>query len=127
MEPCHLLLIVEDDTDIREALADYLEIEGYSVKTAANGKEALNILQNLDPGKPCLILLDLMMPVMNGWEFLELKNHNHMLASIPVVVVSAVAERLRKENGVSGHLKKPLDLNVLLKIVTAYCGPPSDD
>ncbi len=112
----HPLLVVEDDPDIREALSDLLEGEGYAVRTAANGVEALHRLAAKP--RPCVILLDLMMPVMNGWEFLVEKNRSQALSQIPVVVVSAV-------NGgapnVSAIMPKPLDVDRLLSIVRALC------
>jgi CheY-like chemotaxis protein len=116
MRPC--VLIVEDDRDIRESLQEILEFEGYEVLTATNGKEGVEALSRMP--RPCLILLDLMMPVMNGWQFLEAQKSNHCLATIPVVVVSAVSER-DKAAGAAAFIKKPVDLESLLKTVEKYC------
>ncbi|MEO5970088.1 MAG: response regulator [Bdellovibrionia bacterium] len=69
---CKSILVVEDEESIRENFQLLLELEGYSVFTASNGKESLRILKTIE--KPCLILLDLLMPVMNGMEFLEAKS-----------------------------------------------------
>ena len=116
------VLIVEDDLDIREALSQVLEFEGYPVATAVNGEEALKYLANSEP--PGLILLDLMMPVMDGWQFrLEQKKHPEW-SQIPVVIVSADGQVGQKAAsiGASGYLKKPVELDTLLDTVAQYCG-----
>ena len=108
-----LLLVVDDDPDIRECLTEVLSDEGYEVRTAANGVEALEFLrQNAET--PCLVLLDLMMPIMNGFQVLEALEKNHVLARIPVVVVSA--SHTSPDPRVS-HLRKPVNLNSLLELV----------
>jgi CheY-like chemotaxis protein len=115
----HKVLLVEDDIDIRQTLAEILLIEGYEVVTATNGKEGLQLLrESVQP--PCLILLDLMMPVMNGWEFLEFRKGDQALATIPVVVVSARGERKSPE-GAEAYIKKPVELINLLTTVKQYC------
>lgn len=116
---CNSILIVEDEKDIRDSLKMILELEGYSVFTAENGKEGLKILKGLD--RPCLILLDLLMPVMNGMEFLEAKKHEDAIAQIPVCVVSGVASDPHLKN-TAGFIKKPIDLEILLKFIKNYCG-----
>lgn len=113
------ILIIEDDQAIRETLKMFLEIEGYMVCAAANGQEAIALLKRIS--NPCLILLDLMMPVMDGWDFLKAQKRDITIAPIPVVVVSAVADRV-KSVGATGMLKKPIDLECLLKTVKQYCG-----
>ena len=113
------VLLVEDDRDIREAVAAVLEAEGYTVLTAENGKQALEALER---GQPCVVLLDLMMPVMNGWDFMEEVKKSRRLADLPVVVVSAYSER--RAEGVKRVLKKPLDVNQLLAAVADYCCCP---
>ena len=113
------VLLVEDDADIREAVSSVLEAEGYTVLTAENGEQALAIL---DRGQPCVVLLDLMMPVMSGWEFMNVVKQNRRLDDMPVVVVSAYSER--KAEGVRRVLKKPLDVNQLLAAVSEYCCCP---
>jgi CheY-like chemotaxis protein len=113
------VLLVEDDADIREAVSSVLEAEGYTVLTAENGAQALAILER---GQPCVVLLDLMMPVMSGWEFMRIVKENQRLVDMPVVVVSAYSER--KAEGVRRVLKKPLDVNKLLAAVAEYCCCP---
>jgi len=115
---CKWILVIEDEKDIRETIQQVLELEGYQVLTAINGKEGLQILS--ENTKPCLILLDLMMPVMNGWEFLEAQKGEVVLATIPVVIVSAAGERA-KSAGASAFIKKPVELESLLRIVEKYC------
>lgn len=111
------VLLVEDDNDIRSALKGFLRDEGYEVTTAENGAEGL---RELEKEKPGLVLLDLMMPVMNGWEFLEEKNHKENLAKIPVLVISAVPGSPRIP-GALGFIRKPIDLNRLMDFVELYC------
>jgi CheY-like chemotaxis protein len=112
------VLIVEDDQDIRESLQELLKLEGYEVSTAINGQEAVKKLSSMK--RPCLILLDLMMPVMNGWEFLAIRKNMDVIATIPVVVVSAVAEK-NQASDVNEFVKKPVDLDSLVKVVSRYC------
>jgi CheY-like chemotaxis protein len=116
---CHSVLIVEDDAEIRESLKEIIELEGYLVFTAPDGKKALEILRTAND-KPCLVLLDLMMPVMSGWEVLALREQDVMLATIPVIVVSAAGERA-KQTQATGYIKKPVDIDVLLNMIHKYC------
>jgi CheY-like chemotaxis protein len=117
------ILIVEDDFDIREALTQILEEEGYVVRGAANGREALDVA-NEGPA-PKLILLDLMMPVMNGWQFRAEQLKDPKLASVPVLVISADPQVQPKAAslGVAGLLKKPIALDDLLQAVKTHCAP----
>lgn len=119
------ILVVEDDFDIRDTLAQILEAEGYDVAGAANGAEALDVLANQTP--PALILLDLMMPVMNGWQFRAEQLKDPQLASIPVVVISADSGVGQKAQaiGAADSLKKPVPLETLLNVVSRYA-PLSD-
>jgi CheY-like chemotaxis protein len=115
------ILIVEDDQDVRESTAMILEAAGYSVVTAAHGEEALRQLRSSAPC--CLILLDLYMPVMNGWAFRAEQLRDPNLASIPVVVVSAdgaVGQRAA-DLGARGYVGKPIDFDRLLALVGAHC------
>ena len=114
------VLIVEDDESAREALAAFLEAEGYPVREAANGQEALDRLQQENVG---LILLDLMMPVMDGWEFRAVQMRDPTLAGIPVMVITADASARSRANslGVEGYMTKPIQFPQLLAFVDRYC------
>jgi CheY-like chemotaxis protein len=115
------ILIVEDDFDIRDALTQILEEEGYTVATAANGREALDALAG--GPMPSLILLDLMMPIMNGWQFRAEQLKDARLASVPVLVISADPHLQAKVAmlGAVGILKKPIMLDDLLAAVESRC------
>lgn len=115
---CASILVVEDEKAIQEVLKAALEMEGYKVFTADNGKEGIELLPNMPT--PCLILLDLMMPVMNGWEFAEALSKDMTLATIPVVIVTAFGERAKMVPS-KGILKKPIDLDALLFTVKQWC------
>src|SRR5947207_15828681 len=106
------VLIVEDDDDVRSALAAFLEAEGYGVLEAADGVAAL---QQLRTASVCLILLDLWMPGMNGWEFRSEQLKDATLADVPVVVITAdhAAARKAVELGVRGSLTKPIEFSEL--------------
>ena len=107
------VLVVDDDPDILEALSEILEAEGYDVQRARNGREAL---QRLEQGLPDLVLLDLMMPVMDGWEFARSLDPG---ARPPIIVLSAdrnVSVKA-KEIGALGWLAKPFELTELLAAV----------
>lgn len=99
---CNNILIVEDEKGIQEVLKDALEMEGYTVFTADNGQEGLEMLPKMPT--PCLILLDLMMPVMNGWQFAEVISKDMTLATIPVVLVTAYGDRARSTTGMASRL-----------------------
>lgn len=116
------ILVVDDDEAIREALAEVLEDEGYQVRSAANGREALRLLRSA-AAAPAVILLDLMMPVMSGWDFREAQRQDAALASIPVVVLSADRDVAAKAASVQaqGYLPKPVSLDTLLDTVSRYC------
>jgi CheY-like chemotaxis protein len=115
---CQSILVVEDDDDIRNLLVEALEAEGYKAEAAVNGKDALDKLGVIP--KPCLVLLDMMMPIMNGREFLDTIMQDAYLAPIPVLVVSAVADRTDTKGSV-GFLKKPIDLDIILNVVANFC------
>jgi CheY-like chemotaxis protein len=116
---CRRILLIEDDDDIRDALMSLLEDEGYDVRGAANGKEGLDVLGTME--RPCIILLDLMMPVMSGPEFLSHLREEDVVAPIPVVVVSAWPKEAERLGNVQGFVKKPVDLPVLLQLIDQYC------
>lgn len=118
------VLIVEDDADIRLGLRALCEAQGYSVVEAENGHAARSLLEE-QPEAPCLILLDLMMPVMNGWELLKwLRAPGAACRSIPIVILSAstYAEATGRAFEVEGTLPKPLPIEELLGLVTRFCG-----
>jgi len=114
------ILIVEDEQPIRNVLAEILEDEGYRVVAATNGLEALTYLRQHKP--PQLILLDLGMPIMTGWEFCEQQQHDPRIAEIPVVVMSALPDLNRKAAAlhVAECLNKPLNIDKLLGTVARY-------
>lgn len=113
------ILIVEDDMDIREALEQILEGEGYQVVSAPNGKVALDRMREF---KPQLVLLDLMMPVMNGWQFRQSQRQDEALAKVPVVIISADGSARREATamGVQGFMQKPIELEDLLGVVATH-------
>src|SRR5688500_10850656 len=114
----HEVLVIDDDPDIREALGDVLGDAGYRVATASDGTEALQYLRTHEA--PCVILLDLLMPGMNGWDFRAAQNEDHALANIPVVVITA-ARADRNSLGASALFQKPIDLERLLPAVELFC------
>lgn len=116
------ILIVEDDPDVRGAVAALLEGAGYDVVEAEHGREALDRLHAAD-GSVCLILLDLFMPEMNGWAFREQQMKDPELARIPVLVVSADSQAAKRAitPGVIGALTKPIELDQLLRLIAQYC------
>jgi CheY-like chemotaxis protein len=115
------VFIVEDDFDTREMLGRFLEMEGYRVETAANGRVALDRLNG--GTRACVILLDLMMPVMDGWQFRREQARDAELADIPVIVVSAAGRDRIDQIEADAYLSKPVDLDELLERVTQYCRP----
>jgi CheY-like chemotaxis protein len=115
------VLIVEDDDDIRDSLAVVLEDEGLQVYTATNGQEGLDVLRRV--ARPDLILLDLMMPVMNGWEFLAELKRDTLFTAIPVIVVSAVSDKTPRPDGAVAFISKPVPLDQLLRYVRTHCRP----
>jgi|1185.fasta_scaffold00221_4 chemotaxis family two-component system sensor histidine kinase/response regulator PixL len=127
VESCRIL-VVEDDQDIRDAIAAALAEAGYSVRTAHDGGEALDALHRESSARIHLILLDLMMPRVNGWEFLQHKQKDRMICAIPVLVLTAStdtsATRLDK---VVGKLTKPFELDALLDRVRALCPAGTGD
>lgn len=119
---CKTILVVEDYKPTQDVIRTALEMEGYHVLTADDGKAAVEILQTAK--RPCLILLDLMLPIMNGWEFLEelRKASDILLASLPVVVVSAATDAQKAASGqAQGYMRKPIDLELLYKTVEKFC------
>jgi CheY-like chemotaxis protein len=117
-EPEHLLL-VEDDKDLRESLRDALRLEGYEVVCVENGEVALRYLGG--GARPCLILLDLMMPVMDGWTFRQELLKNPALAAIPVVLMTAASPGQAKAIAADAILYKPLQMDSVVEVVQEHC------
>lgn len=115
------VLVVEDDTDTREMLVRFLELEGYTVESAANGRDALERLER--GSRAGVIVLDLMMPVMDGWQFRREQGQRAAIADIPVIVVSAAGRDRIRQIDANAYLSKPVDLDELLSHVGEYCGP----
>jgi CheY-like chemotaxis protein len=114
--------VVDDDADIREILSDVLSIEGYDVISADDGESALGLLRK--PRSNCrLILLDLMMPQMNGWEFRRQQLLDPTIAAIPVVLLTGAGAAAKSidELHVAGTIEKPVELDTLLAEVAHYC------
>ena len=125
MDDQSIILVIEDDEPIREALKDLLTQEGYQVVTAVNGKDGIEVLNTIS--KPCLILLDLFMPVMSGIQFLEAlrQDQEHVVASLPIVAISASPPDGEAAKAVKpfvrGFVKKPVDLEMLFSVAEKYC------
>jgi CheY-like chemotaxis protein len=107
------VLVVDDDRDVRDTLSAVLESEGYPVRCAANGAQALAALHL---GRPVAIVLDLSMPVMSGWEFLDIMRSDGDLADVPIIVLSA----LRAPDGIP-HLDKPVSADELVRTLDRIC------
>ena len=110
------MLVVDDDEDIRESLRMILEMEGYDVKTAPNGAVAV---EEISHERPCFVVLDLMMPVMDGWEVAGWMREHEPAASVPVCVVTATPELAPSDTACV--LRKPVNLNRLLSVIEQHC------
>lgn len=115
------ILIIEDDPDIRDTMAQILDEEGYRTFTASSGLDALQQLR--DGLRPHLILLDLMMPIMDGWQFREEQEKNPAIAAIPVVLISAAGQIGRDVPRITRgtYIRKPISFEVLLSTVEKFC------
>ncbi|HLK35929.1 MAG TPA: response regulator [Polyangiaceae bacterium] len=113
----HTILVVEDERDLREMLCEALELHGYDAVPAVDGQAALEALERID--LPCMVLLDLLMPGMNGWDFIEKMRAHSTYAKVPVIVHSSAPAAAPQ--GATGVLTKPLDLERLLEIVRGFC------
>lgn len=113
------VLVVEDESYLCDLVADVLEAEGHWARTASNGFEAL---EKVRERKPQLILLDLMMPVMDGWEFIRALRSNRDWADIPIVVVTAVYDikRTQQETGAVAVVTKPFDIDQIADVVARF-------
>ena len=115
------ILVVEDDADACEALAQLLQDEGYGVASARNGREALEQLKSAD--LPSVIILDLLMPVMDGWQFREEQKRNAAISSIPVIVLTAL--RPSPDFDAEAFFHKPVEIPHLLDVVRRCCARTS--
>lgn len=104
------ILVIEDDADVRETLKDVLEMQGFEVTTACHGGEGIEALEKTIPN---VILLDLMMPQVNGWQFLDLQRNDPRFNEIPVIICSAYTESAKAIKP-AGVIPKPIKLNHLL-------------
>lgn len=122
MHQAHTVLVVDDEPAVREMLDDLLSSEGHEVVTAPDGAAALGALRDGGP-RPCMILLDLMMPRMNGWDFAEELRHDDQLRDIPFVIIAANPRFAADapKLGASSWLGKPLQLDDLLATVDELC------
>ncbi len=112
----HVILVVDDDHDLRESLRDILEAEGFMTIGASNGEEAIDILYNGMQSRPYAILLDLMMPKMTGFDLFERLRRDRALQSIPVVRMTAF-RTLVKKGGKSPVLLKPFKIEGVLAAI----------
>jgi CheY-like chemotaxis protein len=118
------ILVVDDDPDLRRSLVEVLQEEGYQVSCANNGEEALRALEG---DAPSAILLDLTMPVMDGWDFRRHQRGDPRLARIPTVVISAAYSDARSVAGLEADafLPKPFEVSALTETLQRLCGAPS--
>ena len=116
------VLVVDDDPAIRGLVADALRDEGYAVDLAAHGREALDALR---ARRPATIVLDLMMPIMDGFSFMEACHTEQLCTDVPIVVISAAQDLLKRLYDVPVHacIAKPFDLDDLVRTVGMYAGP----
>jgi two-component system, chemotaxis family, chemotaxis protein CheY len=110
------VVVIEDESDLREAACEFLRGAGFVAIPARNGVDALNLLRRR--GRPSVILLDLTMPVMNGYEFLCFLRQDHVLQSVPVVVTSAIDDL---PDGARYLLRKPYEVRSLVEVLARCC------
>ena len=118
------VLLVEDDYDVRDTLQDLLESEGFDVVPAANGKQAIDFLQFARPVTGVVVVLDLMMPMVSGWEVLDFLTRDPRLAAIPVIVLSAVATE--RPPRAQEFVRKPFTMQTLVARIRNWF-PASND
>jgi len=115
-----LLLVVDDDSSVRESMSALLDANVYSVQQAENGQRALELLKKM-PHLPCLIVLDLAMPVMDGRGFLKLRAADPILQDIPVIVVSGNPSTGKRIEGIDAYLRKPVEVDRLMQVIDQHC------
>lgn len=118
------ILVVDDDVSILSALAELLDMEGYPVATAANGAEALGRVEQMEPS---LVLLDMRMPVLDGWSFVQALEQRGMKLPILVMTAAQDARLWAEEVGAQGYLAKPFDLTDVLDAIERVYGPPANN
>jgi DNA-binding response OmpR family regulator len=113
------VLVIEDDADIRESMAEFLDFEGFEPHVASNGREALEILSKAKT-LPAVILLDLMMPIMDGQQFRRKQQEDPRIAAIPVIIMSAAPDVSikRLSLGAADCIKKPIDIDELASMLS---------
>jgi len=116
-DPGNRVLLVEDEPLTVEALASILEMEGYEIQAAYDGSTGLDMLRSAPP--PCLVLLDLDLPIIDGREFLRIQKRDWRIANIPVIVITGSASPAAPE--ASAVLSKPVDVPTLLALMADYC------
>jgi DNA-binding response OmpR family regulator len=116
------ILVVDDDTTILVSVAELLELEGYAVATAVNGAEALELTRDLHPG---LVLLDMRMPVLDGWAYAREARDRGLQPRIVIMTAAHDARRWADEIGADGYLPKPFEADQLLSAVERIMGPPA--
>lgn len=109
------VLIIDDDQPTRDALSAVLEGEGHAVSQAANGREALDLLAHI--ALPDVVLLDMMMPVMTGWRFIEIVRSHPIFRALALVVVSSASDEWLEVTGARAIVRKPLNLDRLLRLL----------
>jgi len=120
------ILVIEDEQDIRDSLTEAIESEGYTAISAPNGRDAISMYDGNVPKEaelPDLILLDHLMPHLNGAGFLEHARKSHRLAKIPIILMTADSKAAQKATkyGADGHLHKPLELDELFSTIEKHC------
>ena len=110
-----VVLVVEDEAESRDTLRELLELEGYQVETASNGKAALELLETIEP---CVVLLDLFMPVMDGWQVINRLRTDGRLGRINVLIITSAGHRAPSDLPV---LQKPINIDKLISTLAAVC------
>jgi CheY-like chemotaxis protein len=113
----HTVLLLEDEPELRDLIREALELNGYSVVAVSNGREALEAMKDIE--HICVVLLDLLMPQMNGWDFFQALRERPEMGEVPVVVHSSAPSEAPA--GVTRVLRKPMQLARLLSVVHEYC------
>lgn len=109
------ILLAEDDQDIRDVVQEVLEERGYDVIPARTGRQALDVLALDEAARPAAVILDLMMPIVTGWQVLEEMRQRPELEKIPVIILTAVSQDM--PTGATAILRKPFDIDELLSLL----------